>query len=74
MVSNIAQKSAVRKGFKILRFWLSLLQVPTTTNVTLNGTVATVHVFSVAGPWEQAAGIFSEVLGLRPQGKHLSLQ
>ncbi len=74
MVGNIAQRSAVREESKILEFWLSLLQVPTTTNVTLNGTVATAHVFSVTGPWEQAAGIFSEVVGLCPQGKHLSLQ
>ena len=60
------------KESNVMRFRLSLLQVPTTTNVTLNGTVATAHVFSVTGPWEQAAGIFSEVLGLCPQGKHLS--
>ena len=67
---NVAQRSALEGTNQTL--WLSHPQEATTTNVTLNGTIATAHVFSAAGPKEQVAGIISEILGLCPQGKHLS--
>ncbi|CAK0787828.1 hypothetical protein CVIRNUC_011050 [Coccomyxa viridis] len=48
--------------------WTSGVQVPTTTNITLNGTVATAHVISDGGFWEEAVNIIPNILGMCPTG------
>ena len=50
------------------------MQVPTVTNVTLNGTIATAHVTTRAGLWKDAVSIIPKLLGACPQGKHCQKQ
>ena len=47
---------------------MARMQVPTVTNVTFNGTIATAHVFTRAALWKEAVSILPELLGACPQG------
>ncbi|CAK0787827.1 hypothetical protein CVIRNUC_011049 [Coccomyxa viridis] len=49
--------------------WTIDFQVPTSTIVTLNGTVATANVFTRAGLWKDVVSIIPKLLGACPQGQ-----